>query len=84
LVKSLTLPIIQYKIFHNFWTSLDSRNKKQKAKNFKQNQKEIVNDGILLKFWISNISIFIEKKNYSFAGFFDKISDPYNKTTQKF
>jgi len=24
------------------------------------------------------------KKNYSFAEVFDKISDPYNTTTQKF
>jgi len=38
----------------------------------------------VLKFWISNISISFEKKNRSFAEFFDKISDPYNKTTQKF
>jgi len=35
-----------------------------------------------LKFWISNISIIFEKKN-SFAEFFDKFLDPYNKTTQK-
>ena len=27
---------------------------------------------------------FFEEKNYSFAEFFDKIWDPYNKTTQKF
>jgi len=27
-----------------------------------KNEKEIVNDGILLKFWISNISMFYEKK----------------------
>jgi len=38
----------------------------------------------VLKFWISNISIFFEKKNHSFAEFLDKISDPYNKPTQKF
>jgi len=38
----------------------------------------------LLKFWIWNISVFFEKKNYSFAKVFDKISDSYNKTTQKF
>jgi len=44
---------------------------------------EIVNAGILLKFWFSNISICFEKKNHSFAEFFDKISDPYNKTTKK-
>jgi len=37
-----------------------------------------------LKFEISNISIFFEKKTHSVAEFFDKISDPYNKTTQKF
>jgi len=36
-----------------------------------------------LKFWISNISIFL-KKNNSFAKYFDKILDPYNKITQKF
>jgi len=48
----------------------------------KKNNKEIVNDGILLKLWISNISITLKKK--SFAEFFDKISNPYNKTTQKF
>jgi len=28
--------------------------------------------------------LFLKKKNYSFAEFFDKISDPYSKTTQKF
>jgi len=38
----------------------------------------------MLKFWISNISIFLKEKNQSFAEFFDKISDPYNKTKQKF
>jgi len=27
---------------------------------------------------------FLKKKNHSFAEFFDKISDPYNKTIQKF
>jgi len=27
-----------------------------------KNKKETVNDGILLKFWFSNISIFFEKK----------------------
>jgi len=43
----------------------------------------MVNDGILLKFWISNISFFL-KKNHSFAEVFDEISDPHNKTTQKF
>jgi len=48
------------------------------------NKKEIVNVGILLKFFISNISIFFDRKKYSFAEFFDKISDPYNKTTQKY
>jgi len=30
------------------------------------------------------ISQFFLKKNYSFADVFDKISNPYNKTTQKF
>jgi len=43
----------------------------------------IVNNRILLKFWISNISTFLEK-NHSFAEFFDKNLDPYNKTTPKF
>jgi len=38
----------------------------------------------VLKFWILNISIVFEKKNHSFEEFFDKISDQYNKTTQKF
>jgi len=33
---------------------------------------------------ILNISIFFEKKNHSFAEFFDKMWDPYNKTTEKF
>jgi len=27
---------------------------------------------------------FVLKKTHSFAEFFDKISDPYNKTTQNF
>jgi len=30
------------------------------------------------------ISQFFLKKNHSFVEFFDKIADPYNKTTQKF
>jgi len=47
-------------------------------------RKEIVNDEILLKLGISNISILFEKKNNSFAEYLDKISDPYNKATQKF
>jgi len=37
-----------------------------------------------LKFWISNISIFFEKKAIILQILFDKISDPHNKTTQKF
>jgi len=37
----------------------------------------------VLKFWISNISIFFLKINHSFVEFFDKISDSYKKTTQK-
>jgi len=41
-----------------------------------KNKKEIENDGILLKFLISKISIFFEKKNHSYAKFFDKILDP--------
>jgi len=63
---------------------LDGWNRKQKCQKFLKNKKEIVNDRILLKYWISNISIFFEKKTHSFAEFFDKISDPYNKATQKF
>jgi len=35
-----------------------------------------------VKFWTSNISNF-SKKKHSFAEFFDKISDPHNKRTQK-
>ena len=38
----------------------------------------------LVKFWISNISNFLKKKNNSFAEFFVKSSDTYNKTRQKF
>ena len=49
-----------------------------------KNKKEIVNYGILVKFWISNISNFLEKKNHNFAKFFDKISDPYNKKHKNF
>ena len=46
-------------------------------------KKQIENDGILLEFSISNISIFFsKKKNHSFAEFFDKISDPNSRTTQ--
>jgi len=48
-----------------------------------KNKKEIENDGILLKFLISNISISFQKKN-SFAKSFDKFSDPYNKPIQIF
>jgi len=39
-------------------TSLDRRNKKKDVKKMLKNIKEIVNNGILVKFWISNISIF--------------------------
>jgi len=51
LVKSLTLPIKikHYKKFHNFWTSLDRRNRKQNANNAKKTTKEIVNERILLQ-----------------------------------
>jgi len=48
-----------------------------------KNKKEIESNGILLKFLISNISIFFQK-NRSFAKLFDKFSDRYIKTTQKF
>jgi len=48
----------------------------------KKNKKELVNDGTLLKLLISNISICL-KKTHSFTEYFDKISDLYNKTTQK-
>jgi len=34
--------------------------------------------------FLFQISQFFGKKNNSFAEFFDKISDPHNKTTQKF
>jgi len=37
-----------------------------------KNKKEIESDGILLKFWISNISIFFLKKNRSFPKLLDK------------
>jgi len=47
-------------------------------------RKEIVNDGISLKFCISNISNFFSKQIRSFADIFQKISDPYKKTIQKF
>jgi len=46
--------------------------------------KKIVNDGIFVKFWISNISNLLKKKNRSFAKLFDKISHPYNKRRQEF
>jgi len=49
-----------------------------------KNKKEIVNDEILLKFWISYISNFFQNKDHIFVEFFDKILDTYNKTTQKF
>jgi len=48
-----------------------------------KNKIEIVKNGILLKFWISNISIFFIK-NHSFAEYVDKISDQKNKIPQKF
>jgi len=48
-----------------------------------KNKKEIVNYGILVKFWISNISNF-PKKNHNFAEFFDKILDPYNQKHKNF
>jgi len=38
-------------------------------------------------YWNSRFQIsqfFLKKKNHSFAEFFDKISNPYNKATQKF
>jgi len=62
LIKSLTLPLKHYKKFHNFWTSLDRWNRKKMPKMLKKNKKEIINDDILLKFWISSISILFEKK----------------------
>jgi len=40
-----------------------------------------------MEFWWNfgfQISQIFWKVNYSFVGFFDKISDPYNKTRQKF
>jgi len=62
LVKSLTLVKKHDKKVNNFWTSWERWNKKQNAKNAKKTKNKIVNDGILLKFWISNVSIFFEKK----------------------
>jgi len=62
LIKSLLLRIKQYKKCHNFLTNFDRWNRKKNAKNDKKIKKEIVNDGILLKFWISYISIFLKKK----------------------
>jgi len=40
--------------------------------NILKNKKETVNDGILLKFWISNISIFFEKKPIVLQNFLIK------------
>jgi len=60
-------------------TSLERWNRKKGVENAK---KKIVNDGIFVKFWISNISNVLKKKTHSFVEFFDKISDLYNKTTQ--
>ena len=80
MVKYLTLPIKHYKKFHNF-EQVSIGEIENKMSKMKKNKKEIVNDGILLKFWISNISIFLKKKTYSFAEFVDKTSDLYNKTT---
>ena len=40
LVKSLILPIKHHKKFHNFWTSLDRRNRKQNAKKAKKIKKK--------------------------------------------
>jgi len=71
LVKSQTLPIKHYKKFNNFWTSLDRWNRNKMSKMIK-NKNELVNDGILLKFWISNISIFFEKKTIVLQNFFIK------------
>jgi len=68
LVKSVTLLIKHYTQLHNFWKSLDRWNRKKIPKMLKK-KNEIVKDGILLKFWISNISGFFEKKNHSFSEF---------------
>jgi len=57
-LKSLTLPIKHYKnsiIFGQVWIG-EIENKMPKML---KNKKEIESDGILLKFWISNISIFL-------------------------
>jgi len=37
-----------------------------------KNKNELVNDGIFLKFWISNISIFFEKKTIVLQNFLIK------------
>jgi len=50
----------------------------------KKYKRNVVKYGILVKFWNSNISNFLKKKSHSFVEFFDKISDPYYKITQKF
>ena len=47
-------------------------------------KKETLNDGICFEILdFKYLNFFFSKKN-SFAEFFDKISDPYNKTPQKF
>jgi len=84
LMKCLTFRIKHYKKFHNFWTSLDRWNRKQNVKNAKKNKKEILKDGVLLKFCISNISIFFEKKTVVLHKFLIKSRIHTRKQQKKF
>jgi len=69
LIKCLIHPLKHHQNFHNFLTSMNRSNTEKDVKKFKK----IVNDGVLEKKWISNISIFL-KRIHNFPVLFDKIS----------
>jgi len=68
LIKSLIHIIKQHKSFKNFLTTIDRQNRKKCQKYKKKIKKQIVNDGILKMFCISNISIFLNKNSRTFQN----------------
>ena len=61
LIKYPIHTIKQHKNFKNFLATIDRYNRKKYIKNTKKSKKQIVKDGILKMFCISNISIFLIK-----------------------
>ena len=66
-----------FRVFWQVWIGEIGKEDVQNAKEINSKQWNFVE---ILDFKYLN---FFLKKNHSFAEFFDKISDPYNKTTQK-